>query len=155
MPLRSTTASAVGAQVSGAVGGRGVTTRRRIRQGSPLRFWPETLRERLIINGNCSFTTVAAQGRKMQKVVDFLPCNPSPLGAAYPHTPLKPSPSLSHSPIPPRPTHPTRPACCDICEARSPHNKNTLGKCLGSNVCLNWPDESHLGPGVCATLPCN
>lgn len=32
---------------------------------------------------------------------------------------------------------------CDICEARSPHNKNTLGKCLGSNVCLNWPDESH------------
>lgn len=76
-----------------------------------------------------------------------------PLGGCPPdsNTP----PSLSHSPIPPRPTHPTRPACCDICEARSPHNKNTLGKCLGSNVCLNWPDESHLGPGVCATLPRN
>lgn len=36
----------------------------------------------------------------------------------------------------------------DICEARSPHNKNTLGKCLVGVVCLNWPDESHFDWGT-------
>lgn len=36
----------------------------------------------------------------------------------------------------------------DVCEAGSPHNKNTLGKCLLGVVCLNWPDESHFDWGT-------
>lgn len=80
------------------------------------------------------------------EVMDFLPCNPpTPPQAVSPPPPPRLSPPLSHSPNPHSSSH------CDICEARSPHNKNTLGKCLGSNVCLNWPDESHLD-WVCAIL---
>lgn len=82
--------------------------------------------------------------QKMRRLWTFCFAIPPPQ-AVSPPPPPRLSPPLSHSPNPHSSSH------CDICEARSPHNKNTLGKCLGSNVCLNWPDESHLD-WVCAIL---
>lgn len=83
------------------------------------------------------------------EVMDLIPALRSHLPLGSLSVPVPPPASY---PLPPDSfTKPHWCSHCDICEARSPHNKNTLGKCLGSNVCLNWPDESHLD-WVCAIL---
>lgn len=113
--------------------------------------WP-LRKEGLVITGNlCSpcYQLPMGQSTKCRgQTLNFCHETPPPKADSpflYPPTTLNP---LSHSPNPHQSSH------CDICEARSPHNKNTLGKCLGSNVCLNWPDESHLD-WVCAILLSN
>lgn len=114
------------------------------------RFWP-TKEEGLAITGNlCSPHHQLPVGASTK-------CRSYGLNSCLAISPPPRQSLCSCPPLPPHPQPPdsfTKPhwcSHCDICEARSPHNKNTLGKCLGSNVCLNWPDESHLD-WVCAIL---
>lgn len=112
------------------------------------RFWP-TKEEGLAITGNlCSPHHQLPVGSSTK-------CRSYGLNSCLATSPPPRLPLLfllHHPPQPPDSfTKPHWCSHCDICEARSPHNKNTLGKCLGSNVCLNWPDESHLD-WACAIL---